>query len=136
MQNTSTAPSILLISSLGSIVPAPTRSLYGSTKGASLLLYQSLAIEHRAVTFSFAIPATVAGSFRAAAVDGGPVREVDPNTHGMKPEDVALRCVRAIDAGDKFVFIPYVYSRLGHLLYWLVPAFVEWRASRKYDFAA
>ncbi|EPT01355.1 NAD-binding protein [Fomitopsis schrenkii] len=136
LQNTSAAPSILLISSLASLVPAPTRSLYGSTKGASLLLYQSLAIEHPAVTFSFAIPATVAGSFRASAVDGGPVREVDPNTHGAKPEDVALRCVRAIDAGEKFVFIPYVYSRLGHLLYWFFPTFVEWQARKKYNFTA
>ena len=117
-------------------MPAPTRSLYGSTKGASLLLYQSLAIEHPAVTFTFAIPATVAGNFRASAVDGGPVREVDPNTHGTRPEDVATRCVRAVDAGEKFVFIPYVYSRFGHLLYWLFPAFVEWQARRKYNFAA
>ncbi|EPT01353.1 hypothetical protein FOMPIDRAFT_17804, partial [Fomitopsis schrenkii] len=73
-QNTSTAPSILLISSHATLVPVPTRPLYGSTKGASLLLYQSLAIEHSAVTFSFAIPATVAGSFRASPLGGGSAR--------------------------------------------------------------
>ncbi|KZT73080.1 NAD(P)-binding protein [Daedalea quercina L-15889] len=134
LQNSSASPSILLISSLAALVPAPTRSLYCSTKAASLLLYQSLSIEHPAVTFTFAIPATVHGDFRASAVDGGPVREVDPNTHGVKPEDVARRCVGAVDAGEKFVFIPYVYSRLGHLLYWLFPGFVERQAGKKYNF--
>lgn len=66
---TSKSPSILLISSLASVIPAPTRAIYASTKSASLLLYQALAIEHRAITFSLIMPSTVEGDFRVSAVD-------------------------------------------------------------------
>lgn len=135
LQSNSPAPAILLISSLGAVVPAPTRSIYASTKSASLVLYECLAIEHPAVAFSFAILATVQGDFRASAVDAGPVRESDPNRHGLLPEDVAQRCVRAVDTGEKFFWMPYLYSRLGHALYWIVPSFVEWRAGVKYKFS-
>ncbi|GBE88257.1 hypothetical protein SCP_1300720 [Sparassis crispa] len=71
LQSSSVSPSIVLISSLGAIIPAPTRSIYGSTKSASLMLYQALSIEHSAVTFTLCIPTTVEGNFRASAVDGG-----------------------------------------------------------------
>lgn len=135
LNDTSRSPSILLISSLASIIPAPTRSIYASTKSASLLLYQALAIEHRGISFSFIIPATVEGDFRASAVDGGSVREQDPNKHGLKLGVVAERCVQAVDNGEKTVFMPGL-MRLGHLLYWLVPSFIEWRASVKYGFQA
>ena len=134
LKSTSSSPSILLISSLAALVPAPTRSLYGSTKSASLLLYQSLAIEHPQITFTAAIPATVEGNFRASAVDQGPVRETDPNTHGLKREYVARRCVEAVDAQQKTVMLPYWYSRLGHLLYWFIPSVTEYFARRKYNF--
>ena len=36
----------MLVSSAAAIIPAPTRSLYCASKAASLILYQSLAIEH------------------------------------------------------------------------------------------
>ncbi|KAI0089972.1 hypothetical protein BDY19DRAFT_888424 [Irpex rosettiformis] len=134
LQSSSSSPSILLISSLAALVPAPTRSLYGSTKSASLLLYQSLAIEHPQITFTAAIPATVEGNFRASAVDQGPVRETDPNRHGLKREYVARRCVEAVDAQHKTVLLPYWYARLGHLLYWVVPSVTEYFARRKYNF--
>jgi short-subunit dehydrogenase len=133
LTSTSKSPSVLLVSSLASLIPAPTRSIYASTKSASLLLYQSLAIEHRSVAFSLIIPATVEGDFRASAVDSGPVVERDPNKYGLKREIVAERCVQAVDHGDKTVFMPSS-MRLGHLLYWLAPGFVEWRASVKYGF--
>ncbi|KAH9838353.1 uncharacterized protein C8Q71DRAFT_704762 [Rhodofomes roseus] len=136
LQNTSQSPSILLISSLAALVPAPTRTLYGSTKAASLMLYQSLSIEHPTVAFTFAVPATVRGGFRASAVDGGPVREANPDTHGLRLEDVAARCVRAVDDGEKFVWMPYVFGRFGQLGYWLVPRLVERLAGRKYNFTA
>ncbi|KZT07706.1 NAD(P)-binding protein, partial [Laetiporus sulphureus 93-53] len=136
LQSSSIAPSIALISSLGAVIPAPTRSLYCSTKAASLMLYQALSIEHPAVAFSLIIPTTVRGSFRSSAVDAGVVREVDPNKVGLRPEAVAKRSVRAVDAGEKHVFMPYVFGRFGHLLYWLAPSFVEWRARAKYNFAS
>lgn len=79
------------------------------------------------------MPSTVEGDFRASAVDAGPVRELDPNKHGLKREDVARRCLRAVDEGEKTVFMPLT-MRWGHLLYWVWPSFVEWRARVKYNF--
>ena len=129
----SSSPSILLLSSLAAVIPAPTRALYAATKSASLLLYQALSIEHPQISFSFILPATVEGDFRASAVDHGPVRESDPSKTGLKRVAVAQRCVRAVDEGEKTVFMP-VYMRFGHLLYWIWPGFVEWRARVKYNF--
>ncbi|KAA1475372.1 NAD-P-binding protein [Dentipellis sp. KUC8613] len=131
----SSVPAILLISSLAAVIPAPTRAVYGSTKAASFVLYQALAIEHPHIKFSSILPYTVEGDFRASAVDAGPVREADPNKHGLKREDVAARCVRAIDEGERVVFQPGFY-RAGMWMYWLWPSFVEWRARKKYGFTA
>lgn len=130
---TSKAPSILHVSSLASVIAAPTRALYASTKSASLLLYQSLAIEHPGITFSLIMPSTVEGDFRASAVDGGSVREKDPNKSGLKREAVAERCIQAVDNNEKTVFIPG-YMRLAHLLYWIAPRFIERQARVKYGF--
>ncbi|KAI0661549.1 NAD-P-binding protein [Cubamyces menziesii] len=136
LSSTSPAPSILLISSLAAVVPAPTRSLYASTKGASLLLYQSLAIEHPSIAFTYVLPSTVEGDFRASAVDGGPVREADPSKHGLKRDAVAKRCLEAVDQREKAVFIPTFTGRVGHLGYWLFPSIIERIAARKYNYTA
>lgn len=133
LTRTSPSPSILLVSSLAAVIPAPSRTLYASTKAASLVLYQALSIEHPSIRFSAILPYTVEGDFRASAVDAGPVREADPSKHGLKREVVARRCVQAIDAGEKAVFLPAFY-RAGLFLYWIFPAFVEWRARKKYGF--
>jgi short-subunit dehydrogenase len=133
LTNTSQHPAILLVSSLGAVVPAPTRAIYGSTKAASLMLYQSLAIEHPSVKFSFVIPTTVEGDFRASAVDAGEVRKADPNKHGLKQDDVARRCIKAVDVGDKAVFMPSV-NKLAPLLFWVWPAVVERKAKKIYNF--
>lgn len=134
LSNTSKAPSIVLVNSLASIIPAPTRTIYASTKASSLVLYQALSIEHPSIRFTFFMPSTVEGDFRASAVDSGPVREKDPNAHGLKREDVARRCIQAADNGEKAVFMPET-MRYAHLLYWIVPSFIERMASRKYNFA-
>jgi len=131
--SSSASPSILLVSSAAAVIPAPTRALYASTKAASLVLYQALSIEHPSITFSLIMPSTVEGDFRASAVDKGPVRERDPNKQGLKREDVARRCIKAVDSYETAVFMPR-YMRLGHLLYWMYPSFVEWRARKKYNF--
>lgn len=131
--NSSNSPSILLVSSLASVIPAPTRSLYASSKSASLVLYQSLSIEHPQISFTFVLPSTVEGDFRASAVDSGPVRETDPDKHGLKREDVGRRCIAAIDAGEKVVFMPFT-MRYGHLLYWIWPRLIERLAMKKYNF--
>jgi short-subunit dehydrogenase len=134
LSNTSKSPSILLVNSLASVIPAPTRTLYASTKAASLVLYQALSMEHPRIAFTVCMPSTVQGDFRASAVDAGPVRERDPNTHGLKREYVAQRCIQAIDKGEKTVFIP-IFMRFAHLLYWIWPSFIESEAKKKYNFS-
>ncbi|KAI6137158.1 hypothetical protein F5141DRAFT_1185916 [Pisolithus sp. B1] len=137
---TSTSPSILLLSSVAAVIPPPTRSIYASTKCASLMLYQVLQIEHPSINFTFVLPATIEGNFRVSAVDNPPnwtgapkVHEDDPNKNGLRREVVARRCIRAIDRGEKKVYIPGYFSA-AQVLYWFWPAFVEWRARVKYNF--
>ncbi|KAJ7769902.1 hypothetical protein B0H16DRAFT_235541 [Mycena metata] len=149
LQHSSPRPALLLLNSLAAAIPAPTRGIYASTKAASLHLYQAIAIEHPKIAVSLVLPSTVEGDFRRGAVDaavfgasnadGGDgmsaVRESDPNKHGFKREVVAQRCVDAIERGEKNVFMPGAVG-LGHLLYWVWPAFVEPWASRKYKYKA
>jgi hypothetical protein len=61
------------------------------------------------------------------------VSEADPNKHGLKKGDVARRCIRAVDCGEKTVFIPGM-MRAAMWMYWLVPGVVEWFARGKYRF--
>ncbi|KAL5518704.1 hypothetical protein ACEPAH_387 [Sanghuangporus vaninii] len=134
LERTSPSPSVLLLSSLAAVTPAPTRALYGSTKSASLILYQSLAIEHPLIHFSFVLPSTIEGNFRASAVDAGPVREADPNRRGLKREDVAQRCILAVDRGERDVFM-HAFNRVVPMLYYTVcPGVVEWFARKKYRY--
>lgn len=135
LMRTSSSPAILLVSSAAAIIPAPTRALYASSKAASLLLYQALAIEHRNIAFSFVLPSTIEGNFRASAVDSGPVRESDPNKTGLKTDYVAKRCIDAVDRRVRGnVVIPW-YFNLGHIMYYLWPARIERAAAKKYNFA-
>lgn len=135
LTRTSTAPAILLVSSMAALVPAPTRALYAATKASSLLLYQSLAIEHRDIAFAFILPVTIEGDFRASAVDAGPVREADPNKHGLRIDYVASRCIDAVDKGVRgSVMMPWIPYFFAHDLYHLFPSLVERRAARKYNF--
>ena len=122
------------MSSLAAVVPAPTRSLYTSTKASSLLLYQSLAIEHPSIKFTFVLPSTVEGDFRASAVDGGKVREADPNKHGLKRIAVARRSILAVVRGEKLVFMPQAFGRAAHLFYWFFLSLIEPLAAKKYSF--
>lgn len=134
LERTSASPSLLLVSSAAAIIPAPTRALYASSKAASLLLYQALAIEHRRIAFSFVLPSTIEGNFRASAVDAGPVREADPNKHGLKTEYVAMRCIHAVDRRTTgTIVIPWSYT-IGWALYYLWPALIENLAMKKYNF--
>ncbi|KZV75236.1 NAD-P-binding protein [Peniophora sp. CONT] len=139
MEKTSASPAIHLISSLGAAVPAPTRSLYGSTKAGALALYQALAIEHPSITFSYILPSTVQGLFRASAVDAEsvPAGQENPapefNTDGLQPDAVAKRCIAAIDKQEKLVFFPPFYA-YAQLLYWLWPSYIEKKAAKKYGF--
>ncbi|KAJ7473964.1 hypothetical protein FB451DRAFT_1002785, partial [Mycena latifolia] len=133
LQANSSHPSVLL-NTLASAIPVPTRTIYASTKAASLHLYQALAIEHPAIAFAHLLPSTVEGDFRASAVDGGTVREADPNKTGLKRTAVARRCVISIEDGEKNVFMPWAMGP-AHLLYWLWPRLIEWGARVKYNFS-
>jgi short-subunit dehydrogenase len=110
--------------------------LYASSKGASLLLYQALAVEHPSIAFTFVLPGTIEGDFRASTVDAslGDLHETDPNKHGLRRQVVAARIVRAVDAEDKVVWMPLLY-RFARALYWLWPSFIEHQASAKYNFS-
>jgi short-subunit dehydrogenase len=135
LTRSSISPSILLVSSIAAVIPAPTRALYAATKASSLLLFQSLAIEHPKIAFTFVLPATIEGNFRASAVDSGPVRESDPNKYGLKVSYVAQRCIGAVDqrvTGN--VVLPWFPYTIGQHLYPIWPAFVEKRARKKYHF--
>ncbi|KAH9971245.1 NAD(P)-binding protein [Lactifluus volemus] len=123
MRGTSVSPSVLLLSSLGAVIPAPTRAIYGSSKAASFLFYQALAIENPSVDFSYVLPSTVRVTFE----------QLDPNQTGLKCEVVADRCIRAIDAREEIIFIPSFY-RFAQLLLWLWPSYVKHKASQKYQF--
>jgi short-subunit dehydrogenase len=93
---------------VASLIPAPTRSIYASTKSASLLLYQALAIEHPSIAFTLFLPGTIEGDFRSGAVDGGKVVEIDPQKIGLKRDAVANRIVKSVDWGEKDVWMPKV----------------------------
>lgn len=97
------------------------------------MLYQALSIENPAINFSCILPSTVEGTFRASAVDGGPIREAEPNRTGLKREAVAERCIRAVDTYEKIVFLPTIYW-YAQFLWLLWPSYVERKASRKYNY--
>ena len=116
------------------MIPAPTRSLYCASKAASLFLYEALAIEHPGINFTCVMPSTVDGDFRTSAVDGGEVREADPDRYGMKREYVAQKCINGVDKGLRNVFLPWGPLRLVHFLYWTFPSVVEYLGRRKYRY--
>lgn len=118
---------------MGALVPAPTRALYGSTKASTLNLYQALAIEHPSIAFSFVMPMTVEGSFRASAVDESGARNAEPNAKGLKISTVASKCIQAIDYGEKSLIMPKKMV-IAPFLYALCPTLVERMARKKYDY--
>ncbi|KAI0844256.1 NAD(P)-binding protein [Daldinia vernicosa] len=133
---TSTSPSILLASSVAAVIPAPTRALYAATKASSLLLFQSLAIEHPKITFTFILPATIEGNFRASAVDADPATiNAGPNQRGLKVDYVAKRCIDAMDRQVRGnVVVPWFPYGIAQYLYNLWPSLIEKQARKKYNF--
>ncbi|KAI1391779.1 NAD(P)-binding protein [Hypoxylon trugodes] len=136
LTRSSISPSILLISSVAAVVPAPTRALYGATKASSLLLFQSLAIEHPKIAFTFVLPATIEGNFRASAVDADPsTREAGPNKRGLGLDYVAKRCMDSVDRRVRGnVVVPWFPYGIAHHLYYVWPSFIEEQARKKYNF--
>lgn len=136
MKRTSASPAIVLVSSVAALVPAPTRALYAATKAASLLFFQSLAIEQPDIAFTCVLPATIEGNFRSSAVDVDPSQKMDEtNKKGLKLGYVASRCVEAVDGGSRGnVVIPWLPYAIAHHLYYIWPSFIEKQARKKYNF--
>jgi len=124
LQTTSPSPSIHLLSSASAFIPAPTRPLYGASKAAQLILFQSTAIEaaqqakhsrkqqgslpKRAhVRFYASVPGTIRSNFRASAVDGSPdeISAFDSSwnvkqggkSDAILPKDLAQHVTLAVD---------------------------------------
>ncbi|EJD55237.1 NAD(P)-binding protein [Auricularia subglabra TFB-10046 SS5] len=133
LSQTSPRPAVLLVSSLAAVIPPPTRTLYASTKAASLLLFQALSIEHPQVKFTACLPSTIEGNFRASAVDGGEVRESLAKV--LKKADVARACIRGVDNEARSIFMPGFY-KFATTVYNFIPSLVEGIARRKYNFEA
>ena len=74
-------------------------------------------------------PSTVEGDFRASAVDGRPVREVDLNKSGLRKYAIARRCVTT---GKGMCSSPGM--SIGHILYWVLPSHVQRTARRRYRY--
>jgi short-subunit dehydrogenase len=108
------------MSSVAAVIPAPTRSLYGSSKTAFLLLYQALSIKHPDVRFTSILSGTVEGDFCGGAADGpGGVRE---SLIGVLAKvDVAKACVDAVDRRLRNVFLPKYMRSVGSSLITIVP---------------
>ncbi|KZV95627.1 NAD(P)-binding protein [Exidia glandulosa HHB12029] len=131
LSQTSRRPAVLLVSSLAAVIPAPTRTLYASTKAASLLLFQALAIEHPQVKFTTCMPSTIEGNFRASAVDSGPVRETLEKA--LKKDTVARACIHGVDAEKPSVWLPRTHW-LGPIIRSILPNMIDSMARRKYNF--
>ncbi|KDQ20426.1 hypothetical protein BOTBODRAFT_101003 [Botryobasidium botryosum FD-172 SS1] len=144
LEETSPSPAILLLSSVASVIPAPTKTLYGATKAAAFTLFRSLAIEHPEIAFSSVLPASVEGDFRSRAVDANTntsTRATESDQPLRKPEKklgkdhVAHECVKAVDWGTRTMWLPRWYA-WAHALYWIFPSVIERGARKKYDFQA
>ncbi|KAI1269861.1 short chain dehydrogenase [Xylariaceae sp. FL1019] len=137
LKETSLAPAILLVSSVAAIVPAPTRALYAATKAASLLFFQSLAIEQPTIAFTTVLPATIEGDFRASAIDADPNQKAETNKKGLKLDYVASVCTDAVDGQRRGnIVVPWVPYAIAHHLYYLWPSLIERQARKKYDYTA
>lgn len=142
MQSISRHPSVLLLSSVAAVIPAPSRALYSATKSASLLLFQALAIEHPHIHFSYVLPGTIEGNFQSKSID---LNSTATSTDSVIPQktsnsplskkltrsEVASRCIEAVDHSDRVVWMPRWYQ-YAHALYWTFPSIVERGAKKKY----
>lgn len=114
---------ICVISSLGGVIPAPTRALYCSTKFALNGFFQSLRQE---VCFPITIicPSRIDTELRQ--------KSGNLEKGGMKPEICALEIQKAIERKEKLVFLPR-YNYFIYLLYIFFPSLIEYFAKKKYQ---
>ena len=79
-------------------------------------------------------PTKPKGNFRASAVDGGKIRESDPNRNGLRREVVAGRCIEAVDRQERDVFMQGFYRYAPVVYYALWPGLIEFAARKKYKY--
>ncbi|KAI0750016.1 NAD-P-binding protein, partial [Daedaleopsis nitida] len=130
----SRASSVVLMSSLAAVLPAPTISLYNASKAASFALYRSLAIVNPAIAFTLVLPSTIKGdAFFQSAADGGRIRGVDPNSYGLSQDTVAARCLEAVDKGEHVVYLPGT-GRVAHAISIFFPSLISRVARKRYGY--
>ncbi|PWN50483.1 NAD(P)-binding protein [Violaceomyces palustris] len=159
LQTTSPYPSVALMSSVAALLPAPTRSIYASTKSSQLSLFRSVAIECSAhsdspnvgdqqqspkrsnLKFLSVCPGTISTSFRESAVDGGdpgqPLSDSNVSVESGKaltPAYVAEKTILAVDRHEEGII---VLPRLYQLATWLekiFPSYIHNKAKKKYNY--
>ncbi|KAI3627878.1 hypothetical protein CBS14141_001879 [Malassezia furfur] len=143
LQTNSKSPYVVVIGSLGSLVWAPTRSLYCGTKSAQQMLTLSVAAEcttqarvegRKLVRFAILAPSTVATSFttRLAVGAKGPLSRTVGNM--LTPKDVGDIAVRCADTNRTGVVpVPSKYF-FAWLLAPLLPGTIERAAHRRYGY--
>lgn len=140
-------PYVAVIGSLASLVPAPTRALYSSTKAAQQMLVQSVALEcasqahapgRALVRFVVLAPSTVATSFSTRLALGTQYGPRPPPArsmaHALSPAHVADVAVQCVDRGVTGVVpVPHKYF-YAWLLAILFPRLVESGAHNRYGY--
>ncbi len=132
--------SIVFVSSLAAIVPAPIHSVYAATKAAVRSLSLSLHFELRpyGVSVSCVLPGTVSGPMtsRMARRKSSPMAYVNPP---IEPVSVAASIDGAVYSGKPEFYVPYnqgLLSRLGvlfpDLLHIIYPAMAK-KGKRNYE---
>lgn len=132
--------SVVFVSSLAGIVPAPLHSVYGATKAALRSLSMSLHFELReaGVSVTCVLPGTVAGAMTndMAKRSSSPMAYVHPP---IDVQSVAEAVVRAVYSKQLEIYVPYgqgFWSRIGvlfpGLLHAVFPVMAK-KGSRNYE---
>lgn len=143
----SSAPRIVVFSSVAAEIPAPTRAIYAANKAALSMLLRSLRIELEGLVASVQIqprktigitivhPASINTGLRTSALDASSDSEQPRERKAMSPLYVAQRTVSAIARGQDEVWLPDSYWWISKVAMILVPGLVKSGAKRKYGFA-
>ncbi|KAJ3220623.1 hypothetical protein HK099_004139 [Clydaea vesicula] len=125
---------LVVISSVAGLIPAPTRSIYGASKAAINLFFNSLRIEYesRGLNICLILPATVKTEFRNSALDAEDNLE-NNKTFGIDTVKCCNIIIRSSDLRLKQVFIPVHYFAIS-LLEKIFPSVTNYFAKKKYGF--
>ncbi|PVV04980.1 hypothetical protein BB560_000506 [Smittium megazygosporum] len=137
--------SISVVSSMGGLLPAPTRSLYCASKAAVILYFGSLRLEleRLGVSVSIICPGTVNTNLRNSAVDlppssttsttSSPSTIPGSTTGKASPEYSAKVIIDAATSNKPLVLFPFKY-KVAYTLYPFFSGFIDKMAKKKYGF--